>query len=607
MLAPPPDTLDAQPNDQRHAAGRADGDSLVVALVLREARWRPGGAVWPAITIPAVGVAGEPPMIPAPLLRIEEGRRLVATIHNQLGERAVVHGLGAHAGLDDSVVVEPGATARIATRMTARGTHFYWVRTTRSARPFGRGRDSQMGGALVVDAAGSRPDPKERILVITTWDDSVRAPGFARDHRQVFAINGRSFPFTEPLDVALGDTVRWRVINAGDHAHPMHLHGFYFDVLSRGTSLRDTTFAPPERPRAVTEFLTSASSAMIQWVAGTPGNWLFHCHAIGHIDPRLRLDRVADGASSPSHERAMSHASLTDAMSGLVMRVSVRSRVPVRTDPRRPPERRLVVLATERAGGADGPELRYVVGDASGAEGALAGTASMPLVLREGERTEITVRNVMTRATAVHWHGIELESYFDGVAGWSGTGRAGGPMTAPVIAPGDSFRVRITPRRAGTFMYHTHMDEDVQLRRGLAAPFIVLPRGTAPPDTTERFLLVDERTARVTGYAPDVPDDRMAMTAGRTRRLRIMVIPTDDPMRVRLFDGDSVVSWRVLAKDGADLAPALAARRVPAIATMGAGETMDVELEGRPGATLVLHVLRLGVGTVVARIPVTVP
>ena len=34
----------------------------------------------------------------------------------------------------------------------------------------------------------------------------------------------------------------------------------------------------------------------------------------------------------------------------------------------------------------------------------------------------IMVVNHLTEPTAVHWHGIELESYFDGVAGFSGAG-----------------------------------------------------------------------------------------------------------------------------------------------------------------------------------------
>ena len=63
---------------------------------------------------------------------------------------------------------------------------------------------------------------------------------------------------------------------------------------------------------------------------------------------------------------------------------------------------------------------------------------------------------------AVHWHGIELESYSDGVAGWSGAEH----HVAPSIAPGDSFVARLTLPRAGTFIYHTHMNDVEQLTSG---------------------------------------------------------------------------------------------------------------------------------------------
>src|SRR6185369_7697434 len=42
------------------------------------------------------------------------------------------------------------------------------------------------------------------------------------------------------------------------------------------------------------------------------------------------------------------------------------------------------------------------------------------LRLTRGEPTSIEVINRTPEPTAVHWHGIELDSYYDGVAGWSG-------------------------------------------------------------------------------------------------------------------------------------------------------------------------------------------
>jgi FtsP/CotA-like multicopper oxidase with cupredoxin domain len=66
-----------------------------------------------------------------------------------------------------------------------------------------------------------------------------------------------------------------------------------------------------------------------------------------------------------------------------------------------------------------------------------------PIVLARGEPVEITVVNNLQDATSIHWHGIELDSYFDGVSGWSGDQR----KTAPHVNPGDSFAVLPFPFR----------------------------------------------------------------------------------------------------------------------------------------------------------------
>ena len=58
---------------------------------------------------------------------------------------------------------------------------------------------------------------------------------------------------------------------------------------------------------------------------------------------------------------------------------------------------------------------------------------------------------------------MELESYYDGVHGFGGIGLR---MT-PLIQPGESFVVRFTPPRTGTFIYHTHLHDRRQLTSGL--------------------------------------------------------------------------------------------------------------------------------------------
>ena len=81
--------------------------------------------------------------------------------------------------------------------------------------------------------------------------------------------------------------------------------------------------------------------------------------------------------------------------------------------------------------------------------------------------------NKLKFPTAIHWHGIELESYYDGVPGWSGSDK----QITPPIAPGGSFVARIKPPRAETFIYHTHWHGQSQLTNPIYGPLIVLPPG----------------------------------------------------------------------------------------------------------------------------------
>jgi hypothetical protein len=74
---------------------------------------------------------------------------------------------------------------------------------------------------------------------------------------------------------------------------------------------------------------------------------------------------------------------------------------------------------------------------------------------------------------------MELESYSDGVSGWSGISGS----IAPPIAPGDSFPALMTPPRAGTFIYHVHNEANDELASGLYGALMVLEPGETPdPD-----------------------------------------------------------------------------------------------------------------------------
>ena len=83
--------------------------------------------------------------------------------------------------------------------------------------------------------------------------------------------------------------------------------------------------------------------------------------------------------------------------------------------------------------------------------------------------------NKTPKDTTIHWHGIELESYSDGVPGWGGDARRIPP--SPRRAPR---RGAFVPPRAGTFIYHTHANEQLQMGSGLYGALVVVSDGTTP-------------------------------------------------------------------------------------------------------------------------------
>lgn len=577
------DTAHVVPNENHAAAGRLRSGVLTVRLEAREGLWYPEGEHGPGLPIAAFAEEGKAPSAPGPLIRVRSGTEVRVTVRNTLAETLWVFGLEDRpAQRADSVEVLPGTAREIAFRATAPGTYFY--RATTMSRGYGEG--DQLAGALVVDPPGGAAS--DRILLITLWEETETAARAAgHPQRETLLVNGLAWPYTERLAYTVGDSVRWRVINASPAPHPMHLHGFYFRVNSRGTAERDTVYTAEQQRLAVTEFMRAFTTMALTWVPERAGNWLFHCHLIAHISPELRL-----GAAEPGHGGAgamRGHAMA--GMAGLVMGIQIRPR-----SGSAPPElaavprRSLRMYVNQRANvfqGAPGYSFILQEGATPPAPDSLR-IPGTPVVLTRGEPVEITVVNRSREQVTVHWHGIELESYYDGVGDWSGYGT----RTAPPIAPGDSFVVRMTPDRAGTFIYHTHNDESGQLSSGLYGPLIVVEPGQPLDTTLERILLLGAGGPRrdapplLNGSAAPPP---LELAAGRTYRLRLINIAPSSPKQVRLRADTTVQEWRAFAKDGAYL-PAWQRTVQPGLLRLGPGETYDFEFTPAQPRDYVLEV-----------------
>jgi FtsP/CotA-like multicopper oxidase with cupredoxin domain len=223
----------------------------------------------------------------------------------------------------------------------------------------------------------------------------------------------------------------------------------------------------------------------------------------------------------------------------------------------------------------------------------------------------ITIVNQSHDHAAVHWHGIELESYPDGVAGFSGAGT----NLLPMIMPGDSLTVRFTPPRAGTFMYHSHSNELQQISSGLYGALIVREPGATRDSVHDRLLLVSDDGPMINFFNVDkfppallngeLAPAPMELASDRPTLLRIINIRTEISMDVALLDGDAPAQWRIVAKDGMTR-PAGQAGARPATLLIAPGETYDVEVAPRAGSSLALRYGMAGMGPQNAH-PVTVP
>jgi FtsP/CotA-like multicopper oxidase with cupredoxin domain len=98
----------------------------------------------------------------------------------------------------------------------------------------------------------------------------------------------------------------------------------------------------------------------------------------------------------------------------------------------------------------------------------------------EGDRLRIFVTNKLPEYTTIHWHGVHLPHGMDGVAG----------ITQPPIQPGETWVYEFDMQRAGTFMYHPHADDMVQIAMGLMGFIVVHPQDPSEHAVDRDFVFL---------------------------------------------------------------------------------------------------------------------
>jgi FtsP/CotA-like multicopper oxidase with cupredoxin domain len=84
----------------------------------------------------------------------------------------------------------------------------------------------------------------------------------------------------------------------------------------------------------------------------------------------------------------------------------------------------------------------------------------------EGDKVRIFVTNKLPEHTTIHWHGVLLPNGMDGVGG----------LNQPHIPAGKTYVYEFVMKHSGTFMYHPHADEMVQMAMGMMGFIVVHPK-----------------------------------------------------------------------------------------------------------------------------------
>jgi FtsP/CotA-like multicopper oxidase with cupredoxin domain len=221
---------------------------------------------------------------PGPTIEAVEGDRLRIYVENRLPEPTSVHwhgvllpnGMDGVAGLNQAPI-RPGETFKYEFTVRQHGTQMYHPHFDEMVQ-FSMG----MMGLLIFHPR----NPPRRIdrdfgIFLNEWfikpGTSTPDPTMMLDFN-VFTMNSKVFPGTDPWIVKLGDRVRVRIANISMDSHPIHVHGHNFQwTATDGGPIPGSAWIPETSIN-----VPPGTTRDVEFVADNPGDWAVHCHKVHH-------------------------------------------------------------------------------------------------------------------------------------------------------------------------------------------------------------------------------------------------------------------------------------------------------------------------------------
>ena len=249
---------------------RIENGDKVFDLTATEVKWETS----PGVFVDAMAYNGT---IPGPEIRVDQGNHVRIVVHNDMTQPTVVHFHGLTVPNDMDGVpfitqdpIMPGGFFTYEFDVVDQPGMYVYHSHFNSTEQVGKG----LYGAFYVQP----PHDDWGALYGGTVD--VEQTLFLGDGPTGYVLNGKGFPATQPIVAALGDTVLIHLANDGSQIHPMHLHGFHFEVVAEDGFVLSNA----NRYMADTLMIAPGQRFDVLVDANSPGIWAFHCHILPHVE-----------------------------------------------------------------------------------------------------------------------------------------------------------------------------------------------------------------------------------------------------------------------------------------------------------------------------------
>ncbi|MFQ5449246.1 MAG: multicopper oxidase domain-containing protein [Nitrospinaceae bacterium] len=222
--------------------------------------------------------------MPGPTIEATEGETIRIILKNELPEPTSIHWHGLEVpnkqdgsgGVTEGVTL-PGETHVYEFTLYQSGTFMYHTGFN-VMKQDGLG----LGGLVVIHPREEKNKPDREFAIMLqewTFQPGNPNPNLTSMAFNWFTFNGKSAPNIDIMKINQGERVRIRLGNLSMQSHPIHIHGYTWNVVgTEGGPIPEAAQLP-----GATVNVAPGTTRDVEFVAWNPGVWRFHCHKLHHI------------------------------------------------------------------------------------------------------------------------------------------------------------------------------------------------------------------------------------------------------------------------------------------------------------------------------------